>query len=543
MGSEENFFLGIDFGTSAVRAVVLDAKTGKEVSQGDASFPLWEQGRFCDPLHQKFRQHPKEQIESMTQAVRQAVDSLGKRRGSIQALSIDTTGSTPCAVDSKGLPLALTPLFSDDPDAMSIMWKDHSAVREAQEITHYANFWEGDDFLRFSGGAYSSEWFWAKILYVLRNNPVVSSHAAGWLEHCDWISALLVGIADVRKIPRSACGAGHKALWNPAFSGYPPLDFFEAIDSGLTKIRRELPPETVAGGSVIGFLCDEWASRLGLPRAIPVGVGVFDAHAGALGAGIMEGALVKVMGTSSAEILVVSQDILRGESLAGIESQASNSIIPGMEGIEAGQSAFGDIIEWLVSLLQWDHQKSGSIENRENIINRLSNEAEKLPKSVNDIVATDWFNGRRAPFSNHNLRASIHGLTLGTKPEEIYRALLEAMAFGTRSIHDLFIEAGLPLERIIGVGGIPHKSPYLMQILSDVLEKPVFIVDVRNASVRGAAVLASVAGGYYSSVTEAVAQLGAPTVAVYEPQKDEFARYRALYERYQQLGRWSERQL
>ena len=564
--------VGVDFGTSSVRAVIIEANTGREIASGEAGFARWDRGDYCDAAEAQFRQHPAEQIESMVAAVSSAVAADPERGRNVVGICVDTTGSTPCAVDAQGLPLSLGREFADDPDAMSIMWKDHTAVAEAAEITERArkvgrdragerdraSERGGEDFLRYCGGEYSAEWFWAKILHVERSNPVVAEHAAGWLEHCDWMPALMCGSQlPVAQIARGACGTGHKALWNPAFGGYPPEEFFGSIDPVLAAIRRRLPAGVVTSDTMVGTLSAAWAGKLGLPQGIAVAAGLFDAHAGALGAGVRPGTVVKVMGTSSAEMIVAPAATIGDHAIAGIESQAHGSMIPGMVGIEAGQSAFGDVYAWFRDLLGWAMTAEAGVVAKtgggaagaatgdqddlmERIIPRLSELAAALPVSERDPVATDWFNGRRAPYANHGVRAAIAGLTLGTTAPQLFKALVEATAFGTRAIHDLLRAERVPIERVVAVGGIPRKAPYVMQTLADVLETPVLVSEAVNGSARGAAIMAAVAAGLHPNTEAAIAAMAAPTSTEYLPRAAHREVYRTRFAAYQALGRFSE---
>jgi L-ribulokinase len=490
-------------------------------------------------------------MESMSTAISAAAATAGKQAARVAAVSIDTTGSTPCPVDGSGRPLAFLDGFRDDPDAMSIMWKDHTSQAEAEEITARARTWKGKDYLQFCGGEYSAEWYWAKVLHVLRRNRKVAEAAAGWLEHCDWITALLCGQTGLHGIARSACAAGHKALWNRAFGGYPAVGFFATVDTCLLPVlHSQIEPKT--SDKVAGHLDEHWARRLGLPAGIPLGVGLFDAHAGAIGAGVRPGTVVKVMGTSSSEMIVAAADSVGDRAIPGIESQAMGSMVPGLIGIEAGQSAFGDVYAWFRDLLAWPlhlacNGNGGSVDKQllGTLIPELSRRAELVSADkdrvdAEQLVATDWFNGRRAPFANHTVTGSITGLTLGTKPEQIFHALVEATAFGTRAIHELLRNEGVPIERVLAVGGIPKKAPYVMQVLADVLETPVLVSGVDNGSARGAAILASVVAGAYPDVESAIKVLGGIAEKEYLPRDERLASTRKRYERYLALGRFSE---
>ncbi len=544
------FVLGVDVGTSSVRALVLHADSGEEVASAESGFPLWNAGLYQDPARSVFRQHPAEHIEAFSDAVsvvcRKAGGTVSRK---IQGITVDTTGSTPCAVDRAGIPLALLPRFKDVEDAMLILWKDHSATPEAEEITESARRYPEKDYLAYCGGIYSAEWYWAKILHVCRTNPVIAEAAASWVEHCDWITALLCGNTDPFRIKRSRCAAGHKALWNSSFGGYPPGEFFRSIDPVLEKVRSGLPVETMTSDTPAGNLCPEWAARLGLPEGITVGVGLFDAHASALGAGIGRGTVVKVIGTSSSEMVVADESLLGSRAVPGIESQAEGSILPGMITIEAGQPAFGDIFAWFRNLLAFPlvRLKTRGLVSEEDyekelasIIPTLSEAASRRDPRKIAVVAMDWFNGRRAPFANHCLKAGIIGLGLETDATDVFAGLVYATAFGTRSIHELLRKEGIPIERVVAVGGIPRKSPYIMQILADVLSVDVLVRDVSLAGARGAALLAANAAGIYPDLESALSRIRSSAGTVYHPRQELRPVLDSLYRRYLDFGRFIE---
>jgi L-ribulokinase len=542
------FVLGVDYGTSSVRALLLHAGTGEEAASSESGFPRWDAGRYSDPAASIFRQHPGELLEAFSEAVSAACRKAGRdicRR--IAGMTVDTTGSTPCAVDRSGAPLALSPEFNDEPDAMFILWKDHSARAEAEEITERSRVFPGTDYLAYCGGLYSAEWYWAKILHVLRSNRRVADAASSWVEHCDWFAGLLSGNTDPRRIARSRCAAGHKALWNSAFGGYPPAGFFRFLDPVLERFREGLPADTITADRPAGRLCREWAGRLGLPEGILVGTGLFDAHAAALGAGIGRGTIIKVMGTSSSDMVVVDGEVLGPKAIRGIESQAEGTMIPGMISIEAGQSAFGDIYAWFRDLLAFpleDLRARGRLSGKEideaieSIIPALSKSASRRGIREDLPVALDWFNGRRAPFADHRVKAGLAGLGLDVDAPEFFRSLVFATAFGTRAIHDLLRREGVPIEKLVAVGGIPRKAPFVMQALADVLYVDVVVGGTPNASARGAALLAAVAGGLYPDTEAAVSRLSGGTGKTYRPAVEHRPIIDALYQKYLDLGRF-----
>jgi L-ribulokinase len=350
----EKYVIGLDYGTDSVRALIVNAITGEEAGTGVSSYKRWKNNAYCDATQNRFRQHPLDYIESLEEALKEA---LGKAPSgvadNITAISVDTTGSTPVAVDREGVPLALHPEFAENPNAMFVLWKDHTAVREAAEINELAGSWGGVDYTKYEGGVYSSEWFWAKILHVLREDVKVREAAWSWLEHCDWIPALLTGVKDVTQVKRSRCAAGHKAMWHPDWDGLPSGDFLTRLDPLLTGLRDRLYTDTYTSDIAAGTISKEWAQRLGLPENVTIGVGAFDAHLGAVGGEIKPYYLSKVMGTSTCDMVVAPEGEMGDKLVKGICGQVDGSIIPGMLGLEAGQSAFGDVFAWFRNILLW----------------------------------------------------------------------------------------------------------------------------------------------------------------------------------------------
>ncbi|MEN8203803.1 MAG: ribulokinase, partial [Bacteroidota bacterium] len=357
-----SYTIGVDYGSDSVRALVVDTQTGEEVGTHVFSYPRWKEGLYCDPAKNQFRQHPLDYLEglevSITEALKQCPAGVAEN---VVGISVDTTGSTPVAVDKEGTPLALLPGFEENPNAMFVLWKDHTALKEADEINELARTWGGEDFTKFEGGIYSSEWFWAKVLHVLRADNAVREHAWSWVEHCDWIPGVLVGDTDPLKLKRSRCAAGHKAMWHENFDGLPEEDFLVKLDPVLGGLKERLFSETYTCDVKVGILNEAWSLKLGLPASVSVGAGAFDAHLGALGAEIEPYYLSKVMGTSTCDMLIAPVDEVGDKLVSGICGQVDGSIVPGMVGLEAGQSAFGDIYAWFSKVLMWpiEHVVSG----------------------------------------------------------------------------------------------------------------------------------------------------------------------------------------
>lgn len=541
--SEKNYVIGLDYGTDSVRALIVDTSSGEEAATSVQHYSRWKDGKYCDPANNQFRQHPLDYIEGLeatiTESLRQAPPGTAEH---VRGIAIDTTGSTPVAVDRDGTPLGLLPEFAENPNALFVLWKDHTAVKEADEINETARSWGGTDFTMYEGGIYSSEWFWAKILHVLREDTAVRDAAFSWVEHCDWITALLTGNTDPLTIKRSRCAAGHKAMWHESWGGLPPEEFLIKLDPVLSGIRERLFTDTYTSDTAAGTLSGEWASRLGLPAGIPVGVGAFDAHMGAVGGGIRPYMLSKVIGTSTCDMLVAPMEEMEGKLIRGICGQVDGSIIPGMLGMEAGQSAFGDIYAWFKNVLMWPFESLGgnadSISDR--IIPELSRAAEKIPVDENGIVAVDWMNGRRTPDANQNLKGVVSGLNLGSSAPAIFRSLVEATAFGAKKIVDRFESEGVPIKGIIALGGVAKKSPFVMQVLADVLNRPIEVARSEQACALGAAMFAATAAGVYETVGDALETMESGFETEYIPDPANAEKYEVLYKKYSHLGTFIE---
>jgi L-ribulokinase len=439
---------------------------------------------------------------------------------------------------------------------MFVLWKDHSAAAEADLINAVAKSGRFPDYLKYTGGSYSPEWFWARVLRVLNEDPALP--AASFLEHCEWIPALLGGIENLGEIKRSRCTAGHKGLWHssfgPAPGAYPPRAFFETIDPRLGPVHQSLGTENWPAGALAGRLCDEWAGRLALPPGIPIAVGAIDAHVGAVGGGTASGHMVMVVGTSACEMIVGKPP--EGQAVRGICGQVEGSIVPGMIGYEAGQSAFGDIYAWFRDLLLWpldtllpETEAGGSPQAREDLkkeiarklLPRIEKEAEKLDPA-DAPAALDWFNGRRSPDVNARVKGALRGLTLGTDAVRLYRALVEAAAFGARAIVQRFREEGIAIESVYAVGGVARKSSLVMQTLADVLGMPIQVRKSDQAVALGAAMFAALAAGLYPDIPAAQGALCPAVEKTYLPNPARLGIYDTLYRRYREWGDFEERQ-
>ena len=524
------YTIGLDFGTNSVRALVADVHTGEEIATSVYAYQAGRDGILLDPRNPDLaRQDPQDYVDGLTESILGALEGAPRDfdSGRVIGIGIDTTGSTPIPVDREGHPLAFDRRFVDNLNAYVWLWKDHTAHTEAAEITAHARDMR-PEYLAKCGGTYSSEWFWSKILHCLRTDPDVFEAAYTWVEHADWMPALLTGTNRPQTLRRGICAAGHKAMFNPAWRGYPDEEFLASLDERLLRLRRTLPDEAYNTAEPAGRLTDEWADRLGLPSGIPVAVGAFDAHLGAVGSGVSPGTLVKIIGTSTCDLTVspLERELADVPGLCGI---VPDSILPGHYGLEAGQSAVGDIFDWFVRRVAPEGCDHAS----------LTAAAEMLQPGESGLLALDWHNGNRTVLVDQRLSGLILGLNLHTTPAEIYRALVEATAYGARIIMERYEEYGVPIERVVNCGGISARNPMVMQIYADVMKRPLLLSRSTETCALGAAVAASVAAGAeagghpdFAAATEAMTGV---SNAVFEPVAAHASVYDRLYGLYRRL--------
>lgn len=550
----KKYVIGLDYGTDSVRAVLIDTENGSELATSVSYYQRWKDGKFCKPEINQFRQHPLDHIEGLEKTISTVVKKSGVATENIVSICIDTTGSSPLPVNKDGIALSLLPEFSENPNAMMVLWKDHTSINEAEEINHLARNWGGEDYTKFEGGIYSSEWFWAKILHINREDENVKNEAYSWMEHCDYITFLLSHHQDLATFKRSRCAAGHKAMWHESWDGLPSKDFLSQLDLSLAELRDRLYDKTYTSDEIAGNLNEEWAKKLGLTTNTVIAVGTFDAHSGAVGAKVEENTLIRIMGTSTCDIMVAPNEIIGDKTVKGICGQVDGSVIPGLMGLEAGQSAFGDVLAWFKDILMWptqnillnsniidDNQKKLLKEELENnLIRNLTLEAEKIPLSESVPIALDWINGRRTPDANQELKMTINNLSLGTKAPHIFKALVNAICFGSKKIVDRFEEEGVKIEKVIGIGGVARKSPFIMQTLANVLNMPIVVAASDQAPALGAAIYAAVAAGIYPTVQEASQKMGSDFEAEYFPQTEHVEQYAELMKQYQILADFTE---
>lgn len=537
-----SYVIGLDFGTDSVRAMVVNAHTGEVVSTAVEIYPRWAKGLYCNPTASMYRQHPMDFIESMEKCLLNVLTPCQALLNNILGISLATTGSTPVPVNWEGTPLALLPEFATNPNAMFILWKDHTAIAEAKEINDAAKIWDVD-FTKYSGGIYSPEWFWSKMLHVLRTDNEVASKAFSWVEHCDWMPAVLTGNTAPLELKRSRCAAGHKAMWHEEFNGLPSEKFLEKLDPLLKGMREKLYNSTYTADVTAGVISANWAAKLGLRPDVKIGVGAIDAHFGAVGASIEPYTMVKVMGTSTCDMLIAPLDVYQHHLIKGICGQVNGSIIPGMLGMEAGQSAFGDVYKWFEQILSFPLTiMSGILDDEECkkmqtlILPELNKQATLLPLSAEDEVALDWINGRRTPDADLNLKGIIGGITLGTTAPRIFKALVEATAFGSKSIIMRFKEEGVPVNKVIVLGGISKKSTFVLQTLANVLEVPIEVVKSDQACALGAAMFSATISKIYPDIQSAQKSMSSGLDAVFNPEPEKASIYKILYAKYIELG-------
>ena len=530
------YAIGLDYGTNSVRCLIVDVTNGDEVGSNVYGYETGETGIILDPAdHNLARQNPADYVKGIEVTVKAAVTEAKKNVPGFEAykiigIGIDTTGSTPLPVDRDGTPLSMLDEFKGNPNACAWLWKDHTGYPEAAEITELAAK-EHPEYLARCGGTYSSEWFFSKVLHCLRTAPAVFDAAYSWVECCDYIPAVLTGTEKPGQIKASRCAAGHKAMFCDQWGGLPSKEFLSKLDPKLGELRDRLYEETYTVQTEAGKLTQQWAQKLGLPAGIPVAVGAFDAHLGAVGSGIAPGKLVKIIGTSTCDMLV-SESGRKLADIPGICGIVDGSILPGYFGLEAGQSAVGDIFNWFVNYIQPGGAEAGSH-------GALTEKAAKLKPGQSGLLALDWNNGNRTVLVDQRLTGLLVGQTLHTKPEEIYRALIEATAFGALTIINRFEEYGVKVSEVINCGGIAEKNPLLMQIYADVTGREMQISRsaqscALGAAIAGAVVAGAEAGGHDSFARAQAAMCGIKDVT-YKPIPENHKVYQKLYTLYKQL--------
>ena len=524
-----HFSLGIDFGTNSVRALVVRCADGMEFGAAVANYPSGKQGVIIDPRdHNVARQHPGDLLLCMERCVKEALGQAVLRKGFrsslIVGIGVDTTGSSPIPVDASNRALGLLPKWKKNPDAQCWLWKDHTSWQEAARITELAAK-HRPEYIAKCGNTYSSEWFWSKIWRCLKTAPDVFEAAYSWVEMCDWIPSVLCGVDDPLKIKRGICAAGHKALYCDEWGGLPDKKFLSLLSPKLAQLRDRLFEKAHDANTAAGQLSSAWAAKLGLPAGIPVAIGEMDVHYGAIGSGIREGTLVKVIGTSTCDCAVVPAS-RKVKDIPGICGIVKGAILPGFFGIEAGQSAVGDIFKWWIESV---------CEGSDALYASLAKEAAKLEPGGSGLLALDWNNGNRTVLVDPMLSGLLLGTTLHTTKAEIYRALIEATAFGARTIIERIEAYGVPVKRIVCAGGIAEKNPLLMQIYADVTGRTMLVAGSSQACALGAAVSAAVLAGVFKDFPAAQKAMTSLKNIEYKPRPAARKTYNRLFALYQNL--------
>ncbi|MGA9779508.1 MAG: ribulokinase [Limisphaerales bacterium] len=525
------YTIGLDYGTNSVRALIVNIASGHEVGTAVWDYEHGTAGVILARDPHLARQHPADYVKGAEITIKKALADAKKNARRFQAaqvvgIGVDTTGSTPLPVDQNGQPLAFDKKFANNPAAMAWLWKDHTGVAEAAEITGLAQKIR-PPYLAKCGGVYSSEWFWSKILHCLRTAPEVFAAANSWMELADYVPAALTGTEAPDKLTVGICAAGHKAMFNEAWGGYPDTEFLSQLDPRLGALRERLCPRVRAVDSAVGGLTAAWAKKTGLTAGIPVAVGAFDAHLGAIGCGVARGALVKIIGTSTCDIAVWpgTEKLADIPGLCGI---VPGSVLPGFYGLEAGQSAVGDIFNWWVHYVQPGGRKPLSHAD-------LDQAAARLQVGESGLLALDWNNGNRTILVDQRLTGLLIGQTLYSTPVEIYRALVEATAFGALTIINRFEEYGVKIDQVINCGGIAEKSPLTMQIYADVTGRPMTVSRSAQTCALGAAVAGAVAAGVHKDFAPAQKAMTGLKAKVYRPNPRAHLVYRELYALYKTL--------
>ncbi|MCH2115756.1 MAG: ribulokinase [Pirellulales bacterium] len=525
------YSVGVDYGTNSVRALVVDIASGEEIATAVFDYPSGEAGILLDPADPNVaRQNPADYIEGFYKSVAQAVGDAANTKlfaaDKVVGIGVDTTGSTPIPVNREGAALALLDPFRDNLAAHAWLWKDHSSHAEAEDITRAASA-GGFPYLAKCGGTYSSEWYWSKILHCMRTAPEVAEAAYSWVELADFIPAFVTGNTNPDCLARCICAAGHKAMYHTEWDGLPSAAFLDGLEPGLSRFRYATV--AVPSNQSAGELSADVAGRVGLPAGIPVAVGAFDAHMGAVGSGCGEGILVKILGTSSCDCMPAPMTA-KLPDIPGLCGIVPESIIPGMYGLEAGQSAVGDIFNWFVK-----HLAPGGDTDQGAAHERLTADAARLKPGESGLVALDWNNGNRTVLVDPLLTGLIVGQTLHTTSAEIYRALIEATAFGALTIINRFSEYGVDVQQVINCGGIAEKNPLVMQIYADICNRPMRISRSAQTCALGAAIFGSVVAGAYPNVAAAQAKMTGVKDLIYDPIGENVAVYQELYRIYRAL--------
>jgi L-ribulokinase len=524
------YTIGLDYGTNSVRALIVNVANGAEVAAAVWTYAHGTQGVVLSRDPNLARQHPADYLAGAETTIKQALATAKKNvkgfsPAQVIGIGVDTTGSTPLPVDKEGQPLVFQKKFANNPAALAWLWKDHTSVNEAAEITALAKKLR-PQYLAKCGGIYSSEWFWSKLLHCLRTAPAVFNAAHSWVELSDFVPASLTGTEHPDKLIAGVCAAGHKAMWNAKWEGYPDAEFLAKLDPKLAQLRARLTPRVHTIDRAVGGLTPAWAKKTGLTAGIPVAVGAFDCHLGAVGSGVTPGTLVKIIGTSTCDISV-RENTAKLADVPGVCGIVDGSVLPGYFGIEAGQSAVGDLFNWWVNYIQPHGEK---LSHR-----KLDEEALKLQPGESGLLALDWNNGNRTILVDQRLTGLLVGQTLSSTPAEVYRALVEATAFGALTIINRMEEYGVKISQIVNCGGIAEKSPLTMQIYADVTGRPMKLSRSAQTCALGSAIAAAVIAGAHKDYASAQKKMTGLKPKVYKPNAKNYAVYKEIYALYKEL--------
>lgn len=536
------YSIGLDFGTESGRAVLVDVADGRVAAQTSKAYPHGVMDEYLPdgvtrlPLDFAL-QHPMDYLEVAETVIPALLREAGVSAGDVIGLSTDFTSCTILPIDAEGTPLCVKPEFAQNPHAYVKLWKHHAAQPEANRITELARQ-RGEGFLARYGGKVSSEWLQPKVMQLLDEAPEVFEAADRIIEAADWVNLMLTG-----EERRSSCMAGYKGLWHKR-DGYPCHDFMKQLNPRLedlaeSKLRGPVCP---LGGKA-GALTKEWAARLGLEAGTPVGISIIDAHAGLPGAGIAgPGKLLMIMGTSTCHIMLSESE----QVMPGVCGIVEDGILPGYYAYEAGQACVGDHFAWLVKGFVPAAYEEEAARRGIDVHQLLTEKASAQKPGAHGLLALDWWNGNRTPYADYDLTGLLLGMSLTTKAEDVYRALIEATAYGTLSVMETFEQAGLAIEALYACGGIAKKNPMMMQIYADVTGRDIYVSASDQAPALGAAIFAAVAAGKerggYDCLEEAIGAMSAPVERIYRPIAEHQVIYAKLYAEYRELSAYFAKQ-
>lgn len=549
----KDFVIGLDYGTDSARAVLVNAHTGEQIAEAVHNYTRWSRGEFSDALESRFRQHPLDYIEALKSVLHGVLDNNQDIAPYVRAISVDTTASTPCLTDENLQPLSLKEQYKDNPDAMFVLWKDHTGVAEAAAIEQACHNSQ-TDYTQVSGYHYSAECFWAKVMHLLATNSDMRRDARSVIECSDFICATLTGTTDPKVARMGHCNAAQKMFWSEDWGGFPPESFFEALDPALVPILRTLNANKYTCDKPYGKISSALAAELGLSCDVVIGCGNVDSHQGAIGAGVAYKRAMINLGTSGCCMFVIPSEVLGGRIIDGVFGQAESCIIPGLVGFEVGLSAFGDAYAWLRRTLAYptveilaksekidpETRKTLVDEVLDNILVKLGEDAAKITPRLDAPFATDWFNGRRSPEPNQLLWGSLMGLKLSTTAPELYYAIVEATALAMKTIVDHLAERDIVFDSFIGVGGISQKSPFVMQMLADAIGKDIHVSECKQSCALGSAICASVVAGLYPTIEAAQQALCRPIIRTYSPNSERRELLQKRHELYRAAGKFTE---